>query len=287
MTSHTMPNQTRPSQTMPNHATTSDAHPTAGPSRTPAVRPVSFTRLVRVEARKLVDTRAGRALLGLCALITAVSVWGAIVWMPDLQFENVVMFLFDIATIPVSMLVPVVAILAATAEWSQRTGLATFALEPRRARVIAAKVAVSCGAGLLAAAAALAAVLLGLGITTLLGDAPGSWGLGSHGGARLAGTTLVIVLTMLQASAFGFALLNTPAAIVSFFVLPTAVTMASTLSTWFAEHAAWLDIASAGSPFLSGQVTSTDWMHLASAAAIWIGLPMAVGVVRVLRSDLK
>ena len=259
---------------------TTSAHPISSSER---VRPVSFMRLLRVEARKLVDTRAGRWLLGICALLSGTIAWAAIAWMPDLEFEKAPMVLFNIAITPVSILVPVVAILAATAEWSQRTGLATFALEPRRARVVAAKVIVSCGAGLLAVVVALAVVLAGLGVATLLGQNH-SWTLHTP---SLAGTALVTVLTMLQASAFGFAMLNTAAAIVSFFVLPIALTIATSVSTRIAEHAEWFDLGAVGMPFMNGTATGSDWAHLASTCAIWIALPMAVGVVRVLRSDLK
>ena len=37
------------------------------------------------------------------------------------------------------MLLPILGIMAATAEWTQRTGLVTFTLEPRRGRVVLAK----------------------------------------------------------------------------------------------------------------------------------------------------
>ncbi|MDO5697199.1 MAG: ABC transporter permease [Dermatophilus congolensis] len=255
----------------------------SGTART-AVRSVSFARLLRVEARKLVDTRAGRWLLGICAAITALSAWGAIVWMPDLDVETAPSFVYDIALLPAAFLVPVIAILAATAEWSQRTGLVTFALEPRRLRVVAAKVVVACGAGLLAVAGILALVYGGLGVSALLGDAPASWAMS---GPRIAGSALVVVLTMLQAGAFGFATLNTAAAIVSFFALPTVITVATTLSTWLGERAAWFDIGATGTPFAAGTATATDWAHLATAAAIWVVLPMAIGIVRVLRADMK
>src|SRR3989337_321124 len=45
----------------------------------------------------------------------------------------------QIMTIPVSLLVPVLAITSITSEWSQRTGLVSFTLEPHRMRVVWAK----------------------------------------------------------------------------------------------------------------------------------------------------
>ena len=47
----------------------------------------------------------------------------------------------QIMTIPVSLLVPVLAISSITSEWSQRTGLVSFTLEPHRMRVVWAKYA--------------------------------------------------------------------------------------------------------------------------------------------------
>lgn len=254
--------------------------PASTNSRENPVNPVPFRRLLIVEIRKLVDTRAGRRLLGICALATAATVWGSIVWIPDLT----PMALFGLAVTPAALLVPVVAILSATAEWSQRTGLVTFALEPRRHRVVAAKLVVSVLAGVIASAACLVLAMGGLGVAAALGDSAGTWALD---GAEIAGVTFVLVLTMLQASAFGFALLNSPAAIVLFFVLPTLMTTLSMLSTWFAERAAWLDLGAAGMPFLNGTASGADWTHLASAAALWIALPLLIGLVRIARSDLK
>ena len=54
------------------------------------------------------------------------------------------------AAIGLTILLPVVSILTLTSEWSQRTALTTFTQEPRRMRVINAKIAVSlmlAGAG--------------------------------------------------------------------------------------------------------------------------------------------
>ena len=45
--------------------------------------------------------------------------------------------------IPMALLLPVMAILSVTSEWSQRSGLTTFTLVPHRGRVIWAKMVVS------------------------------------------------------------------------------------------------------------------------------------------------
>ena len=44
-----------------------------------------------------------------------------------------------------TVILPIIAILSVTGEWSQRSGLTTFTLVPHRGRVIPAKVVVAVG----------------------------------------------------------------------------------------------------------------------------------------------
>ena len=70
---------------------------------------------------------------------------------------------------PMTVILPMIAILAVTGEWSQRTGLTTFTLVPHRGRVIRAKaiaaVAVGVAAILLAFAIGALGNVLGTAIT--------------------------------------------------------------------------------------------------------------------------
>ena len=43
------------------------------------------------------------------------------------------------ANIPMNILLPVLGIMSVTSEWSQRTAMVTFTLEPSRSRFLAAK----------------------------------------------------------------------------------------------------------------------------------------------------
>src|SRR5689334_25040951 len=119
----------------------------------PAAVPVSLVppplaRLILVELRKAVDTRAGRWLLVLIALVAVGAAILTGVTGSDAD-RNLVHVLGDTSQL-VAILLPVLGILLVTSEWSQRTALTTFTLVPRRERVIAAKAA----AGVLLAAAA-------------------------------------------------------------------------------------------------------------------------------------
>lgn len=248
-------------------------------NETRSVPGVSFGRLMAVEARKLVNTRAGRWVIAISVLLSVLSVASGVALIPRGSLQA----LFSLAVTPVGLLMPVVAVLSATAEWAQRTGLVTFALEPRRGRVVAAKLVVSVAAGLAAVATALAVSAAAVVVASVSG-AGGSFHLEV---SVVAGSAVIVTAAMLQASAYGFLLLNTPAAIVALFVLPAAWSLATTLSPWLSERAHWLDTGAAGLPFLTGDFTAIGWLHLASAAAIWIMLPLSLGVGRVLRAEIK
>lgn len=256
--------------------------PVATTVRTRQSGPVSgvpFGRLAVVEARKLVNTRAGRWVLIISLLASAVTAGATAAFIDDVPLQ----VLFSFAVMAVGMLLPVVAILSATAEWSQRTGLVTFALEPRRVRVLAAKALVAAVAGLVGIVLTLGIAAATMGIATAFGST-GAWTLDW---GIVAGNALVTVLGMLQATAFGFVLLNTPAAIVAYFMIPTVWSLATSLSTWFAENSHWIDMGAAGQPFHAGNVGAEGWLHLGVASLVWVVLPMAIGVVRVLKSEIK
>jgi len=95
---------------------------------------IPFSRSLRVEWRKSVDTRAARWLL---AAVAAVAVIAAVVPIatPHSSDQDLPNYLAIVA-IGVTLLLPVVSILTLTSEWSQRTVLTTFTQDPRRDRVL-------------------------------------------------------------------------------------------------------------------------------------------------------
>jgi hypothetical protein len=119
--------------------------------------PVSLARLVQIELRKAVDTRAGRWLLVVIALVAlGTAILTAVTG--SAGDRNLPRVLGDAIQL-VSVLLPVLGILLVTSEWSQHTALTTFTLVPRRSRIIGAKVA----AGVLLAAAGTVSALAGTG----------------------------------------------------------------------------------------------------------------------------
>ena len=112
-------------------------------STTPDVRfpGIPFSRLLRVEWGKATNTRAARWLLAAVAAST-VGLMLAPVLSPSSIEQSYTSYL-GFAAVALSILLPVVAILTLTSEWSQRTNLATFTQEPRRTRVVISKIVVS------------------------------------------------------------------------------------------------------------------------------------------------
>ncbi|MBK9972057.1 MAG: hypothetical protein IPP16_15525 [Acidimicrobiaceae bacterium] len=106
-----------------------------------APRPIPFSRLVGVEWAKATDTRAARWLLTLVALSTAALMLAPVV--APTSFDQTDASYLRVAALGLSILLPVVAILMFTGEWSQRSIMTTFTQEPRRIRVLNAKLAVS------------------------------------------------------------------------------------------------------------------------------------------------
>jgi ABC-type transport system involved in multi-copper enzyme maturation permease subunit len=237
---------------------------------------IPFTRLLRVEWGKATDTRAARWLLGLTAAATVLIMLAPI--LARHSIDQTWDSYLDYPALALTTLLPVVAILTLTSEWTQRTVLTTFTQEPRRSRVVSAKLAV---AGVLAVCAAVFGGLVTAGAGWLVSS-------GRHlghdlGGAQAAGFLLFVLLNILIGVAFGAVLQNSAAAIVLFFVLSTGFGILGG-----AVHAVgrWVDPG-----------TTFDWVlhgHWAGyvpgigvTALVWIVLPLAAGYVRTVRREIK
>src|ERR1700750_1886771 len=94
-------------------------------------------RLVAVELRKLIDTRAGFWLQ--VATVTATVVVVVVRLLVGDAADHTFRHVLDAGLQPAALLLPILGILLVTSEWSQRTGLITFALVPVRSRVLGAK----------------------------------------------------------------------------------------------------------------------------------------------------
>ena len=242
--------------------------------------PVPLGRLVKVEMRKMVDTRAGLwlliAIVGLTALVTVIFMLAA-----PAKERTFVAFMGVMAT-PQGFLLPVLGILLMTQEWSQRTGMVTFTLEPHRAKVIGAKVVAALVYGMLAVTLSL--VLASIG--TALSGAPGAWkGIGVDDLGKYA---LLQVSGVLQGLAFGLIFLVSAAAIVTYFVVPIAFSVVAGFWKALRDAQPWIDLNVSQQPLFSGgNMTGEQWAQVATGTLIWVVLPFIGGLVRVLRAEVK
>ncbi|QTI67896.1 ABC transporter permease [Gordonia polyisoprenivorans] len=256
----------------------------AAPTRTAGI---PMTRLVRVELRKLVDTRAGFWLAASIGLLSVVVVVAMLIAnrnsLTNLTFGQ----FFGMMNIPLGIILPVMAILLVTGEWSQRSALTTFTMEPRRERIIVAKLLTALIASVIAVGLALVLGAVGNVIAGLaFADPAGAW---SFTAAGLVNSFVLQLFGLLLGFGFAALILNTPGAIVAYFVLPTTLTLVSQLVPWFHDHlGAWVDPGMTNAPFQSEQWASGgEWAKLVVSGIVWIGIPLFFGVLRILRGEVK
>jgi len=284
MTTTTSTTNAPAAQASPKHAESALPARAKVPARIGGERPttgVPFTRLVHVELRKMLDTRAGRWLLIGIAAIIAIA-------LTIMFFNNGGQHSFgdylQATTMPMAIILPVVGILAVTSEWSQRTGLVTFGLEPRRIRVAWAKLVSALGVGVAAFALALALAGIAHQAAVTFRGIEADW---SIGGLVLLGAAGYVLLGIAQGVGFGMLFKNTPAAIVVYFVLPTAWSILGSMVSWLESAAEWLDMQHTMQPLFSGSLTSEQWAQLGTSVSLWVVLPLAVGIWRLTRSEVK
>lgn len=250
---------------------------------------IPFGRLVKVEFRKMVDTRAGLWLLIITAGLTALAM--VIAAVISIAQDTAISFNAYLMTCAYTsgVLLPVLGIMLVTQEWGQRTAMVTFVLEPRRPRVIAAKLVTGVLLAWLVVALAFAvAALANLAAALGRGVSP-SWDFSWH-------FILAFLFSQTFAMLLGFALaallLNTPAAIVLFFVatfiLPTVVTTVSLLAwDWLARAEPWFLFNVSQSSLLLGEMTGDRWAQLGVTTVLWVVLPVTLGVMRITRAEVK
>ncbi len=246
------------------------------PATAPAtLAPPSLARLVLVELRKAVDTRAGRWLLVLIALV---AVAGAVIVAVtgETGDRNLTHVLGDTSQM-VAVLLPVLGILLVTSEWSQRTALTTFTLVPRRSRIVAAKAA----AGVLLAVAATVVCVVVCAVVLLAAD-HGRAGLWQDAGLAIGYVLVFQALNLLLGVGFGLLFRSTPVAIVVYFAAPTAWSILTSTVSALEGTGRWLDPSTAWNHLAGGTVTATIGAQVATAAAVWIVLPVLAGGWRVL-----
>jgi ABC-2 type transport system permease protein len=259
-----------------------------GETRSAAIAPIPLTRITRVELRKMFDTRSGFWLIASIAITSALAAIGVILWAPEAEltystFATAIRF-------PVIIILPLIAILAVTSEWSQRTGLSTFTLVPHRRRIIAAKAISSVIIAIAAMALAFAVGALGNLAGAAITDAPLVWDVTV---TQCLYYVLGMVLSLLIGFMLGVLIRSSTGAIVAYFILtfavPTVFGLLAESQEWFRTLQPWVDIqfAQAGLFVFEHSLTGTEWAHIVVTGATWLLLPLLVGLGLVMRSEVK
>ena len=226
-------------------------------------------RLVAVELRKMVNTRAGFWLQVATVALTmvAVIVRSVVGDTADHTFQSVL----NVGLQPAAILLPVVGILLVTSEWSQRTGLTTFALVPVRSRVLA-----------------VATLVMSVGVVAagVLVASPGVDGTWADAAPLIGQSAVYLTAGMITGVAFGAILLASAPAIVVLFALPMAWMAVVSLS-FFADVAPWVSTARALSPMQEEVMSATQWAHVGTALALWMLLPLLIGTWRITRREVS
>ncbi len=248
--------------------------------------PIPFARLLAVELSKMFDTRSGVWLLRSIAITAILASTAVVLWAPD---ESLTYGTFGSAVgIPMAVVLPIIAILSVTSEWSQRTGLATFTFVPRRGRVIAAKLVCAVGLGVAGILSAFAIGAIGNLVGSSLAGVDPVW---DTGFVQLSMITLGTVLNMLIGFMLGVLLRNSAAAIVGYFVYGFVLTglteVLAATQPWFFDIRPWIDFNYSQGMLFETIPTAEHWAQLGTSGLLWLALPLAIGLRLVLRSEIK
>ena len=271
------------------HATTSPRSPrmtttTAVPTVTHHRIPLS--RIVTTELRKTIDTRSGFWTVAAIVIVSMLTTGAVILWadLEDLTYRT-----FTAAiSVPLTLALPIIAILSVTSEWSQRTGLTTFALVPHRGRIVLAKAIASVLLAVVAIPVAFAIGALGNVVGTAIAGVDPVWNL-------TATDLLLLVLADVLGVLVGFMLAvlirSSAGALATYFVyaflLPTLALILAESQDWFRDLQPWVDFDFAQNALVDGVVSSQQWTQLAVTGVIWLVVPLAVGLRAVVRAEVK
>jgi hypothetical protein len=267
--------------------TTTSVREEAPPAaRADEIGAIPFSRLLGVELRKMFDTRAGFWLMASIVITAVLATAAVVVFAPDSEIRY---GSFGAAIgIPMAVILPIIAILSVTGEWSQRSGLTTFTLVPHRSRVIWAKMVVSMALGAVSIGVALAIGALGNIVGSGIAGVDTVWDIS---GNQIVLLVFANVLNLLIGFMLGVLIRNSPGAIVAFvvysFVLPTLSMVLGNFQQWWEDIRPWLDFNWAQGELYDGHLSSEQWAQLGTSGLIWLVVPLAVGLVMVMRSEVK
>lgn len=247
---------------------------------------VPLSRVVHVELRKMFDTRSGFWLMASIVIAALVATVATIAFAPD---QDLTYYTFAKAIgFPMTVILPIIAILSITGEWSQRSGLTTFTLVPHRSRVIKAKAISSVAVAVASMLFAFVIGALGNLVGTAIAGTSPVWDVSFTEGVNIVLGNLLCLLT---GTMLGMLIRNSAGALVAYFVysllLPTLSGILVTSQDWFRDLQPWVDLNYAQAALFNGSLTSEQWANVAVTAVTWLVLPAVVGLRLVMKSEVK
>ncbi|WP_436774920.1 ABC transporter permease [Yinghuangia sp. YIM S09857] len=238
--------------------------------------------LTKVELRKMTDTRSGRWVLAVIVL-AMVGMVCLLVFAGE-DGDRDVPELFLASQLGLSVLLPVIGILSVTAEWSQRSGLSTFALVPKRHRVVFGKFA--AGVIIAVAGMALSTVVTygGHALALATDNAEGGWGVP----ADLAATRLLdCVVAVATGIAFGMLLSSPMLSVLAFYAIPIVLgILGSTVSALEAPFR-WINPGEAMTPLSEhDEISALEWSRALCNTAFFGVALFAAGLYRTSRREV-
>jgi hypothetical protein len=103
--------------------------------------------------------------------------------------------------------------------------------------------------------------------------------------------TLASVLGMIVGFTLGALIRNSAGAIVAYFVfslvLPGISSALASSQAWWRDNGPWFDFNYAASALYNGSMTGEQWAQLGTTTAIWVVVPLVIGLWTMLRSEVK
>lgn len=250
------------------------------------VHQVPLSRVVQVELRKMFDTRSGFWLMASIVIVGVLTTLAMVAFAPD---ADLTYYTFAKAIgFPMTVILPIIAILSITGEWSQRSGLTTFTLVPHRRRIILAKVLSSVAVAVTSMLFAFVIGAIGNIVGTAIAGTEIVWDVSLAEGVNVV---LGSLLSLLTGTMLGMLIRSSAGALVTYFVfaflLPSVFGVLASVQEGFRDLQPWVDLNYAQAALFSGTLTGEQWANVAVTATIWLVLPALLGLRLVMRSEVK
>ncbi len=251
-----------------------------------SVAGVPLSRVTKVELRKMFNTRSGFWLMASIVVAALAATTAVILFAPDSELTYAT---FGAAIgFPMAVILPMVAILSVTSEWSQRSGLTTFTLVPHRSRVVWAKAIASVTIAVASMLLAFTIGALGNLVGTAITGTPVIWDMSL---VECLFIVLGNILGLLTGFMLGVLIRSSSGAIVAYFVysllMPTILGVLAASQEWFETLRPWVDVSYAQGALFNGAPTGQEWAHIGVTGMIWLVIPLVVGLWYVMRSEVK